>query len=321
MLNFVVWTLTKSEIEADPRDLKAETVLPSPTAQELATLPVEFHNESLIGETYYQNWRGSCTAMGTTHSMLIQNIKELVEKNPAIATQIYEKIKSWKNPVELDRKDLWKKMGHNLENKSDSGDYVEKALLTTNKNWIAGKDWNGKDVVFYGLNYADSRDYSQSMLKYRITKYPIIIVISWNNEIRNQMMTWEVTTILEKIHSNWAHCILITWYNAYGIIVTNSRTGNDWAKKKCIFKIAWENIQKMLDVWMLNRRYRIEFDKKDAILDLDIFMEENNAIEILKLLTKFYNKTRFKDVQKECGDLWATIRKNYPRANTEVPRG
>lgn len=36
MEKFIVGALTKSEIEADPRDLKASNVLPVPTAQELA---------------------------------------------------------------------------------------------------------------------------------------------------------------------------------------------------------------------------------------------------------------------------------------------
>jgi hypothetical protein len=71
--------------------------------------------------------------MGTTHSMLIQNVKELATLNPEIASDILAKLKAGINPIELDWKDLWTKMGHNLENKADSGDYVEKALGTVNK--------------------------------------------------------------------------------------------------------------------------------------------------------------------------------------------
>jgi len=320
MENFVVWTLTKSEIEADPRDLKAEVVLPVPTAEDLKNLPEECHNEAFIGATYYQNGWGSCTSLGATHSMLIQNVKELATLNPEIASEIGAKLKSGVNPIELDRKDLWTKMGHKLEDMNDSGDYVEKALLTTNKQWIKGKDWNGNDVVFFGLNYADSWNYTNQMLKYWITKYPVVIVISGTNQTWNEMMSGEVKTIIEKVHSTWAHCICICWYDKYWIIVANSRKANDWTKKKCLFRISRANIPEMVKVWMLNRRYRVEFDKKDSVLDLDLYMEENNAIEILKLLTKFYNKTRFKDVQKECGDLGATIRKNYPRVNTMVPK-
>lgn len=48
MEKFIVGALTKSEIEADPRDLKASNVLPVPTAQELANLPEEFHREQYI---------------------------------------------------------------------------------------------------------------------------------------------------------------------------------------------------------------------------------------------------------------------------------
>jgi hypothetical protein len=49
-------------------------------------------------------------------------------------------------------------------------------------------------------------------------------------------------------------------------------------------------------------------------------LEESNAIEILKLLAKFYQKTRFATVRNACWTLWMTIRTNYPRANLEVPK-
>lgn len=320
MEKFVVWTLTKSEIEADPRDLKAEVVLPVPTEQELKNLPKEFYNEAFIGSTYYQNGRGSCVAMGTVHSMMIQNIKELATLNPWIASEIGAKLKAGINPIEMDWKDLWTKMWHDLNNKADSWDFVEKWLNTANKMWIAGKDWNWKDVVFFWLNYSISKDYSRSMFKYRITKYPVVIVISGTVKTRAEMMLWELKTVIDRVNSTWAHCITVSWYNEYWITVLNSRTANDSKKHKCIFKISRNMLDEMLKVGMLNRRYRVEFDKKDSVLDLDFYMEENNAIEILKLLSKFYNKTRFKDVQKECGELGATIRKNYPRANVEVPK-
>jgi hypothetical protein len=80
----------------------------------------------------------------------------------------------------------------------------------------------------------------------------------------------------------------------------NSRSPNDPTKKKCLFTLSWEMIQKMLDVGMLNWRYWVEFDKKDATLDLDVYLEESNAIEILKLLAKFYQKTRFATVRNAC---------------------
>jgi hypothetical protein len=76
----------------------------------------------------------------------------------------------------------------------------------------------------------------------------------------------------------------------------------------------------MVQTGMLNWRYWIEFDKKDATLDLDLYIEENNAIEVLKLINSFYKKTRFADTRKECGEFGATIRKNYPRANLAVPK-
>jgi hypothetical protein len=46
-----------------------------------------------VGKTYYQNGWGSCTALGTVHSMLIQNIKEIQVKNPELLTDIVNSIK------------------------------------------------------------------------------------------------------------------------------------------------------------------------------------------------------------------------------------
>lgn len=319
MYNFVVWTKTRWETEADPRDISVEEVLAVPTATDIANLPIEYHNEALIGATYYQNWYGSCTAMGTTHSMLVQNTKELIKKNPWLAQQVATKIKSGVNAVELYWEDLWTKMGHNLADKTDSGDYVEKALDTTNKKGIKGKTYDGAETVFFGLNYSYSRDYSQNMLKYWLTKYPLVFVMSGTSLTWSEMMTGEVKTLIEKIKSTGSHCITCTWYDSYGLIVSNSWRPNDKTGKKCLFRISWANIQKMLNIGMLNWRYWVEFDKEDAVLDLDMYIEENNAIEILKAINKFWGKTHYSDTQKACETLGATIRKNYPRANKEVP--
>lgn len=319
MYNFVVWTKTKWEFEADPRDLVAEAVLQTPTAVDIKNLPTEYHNEALIGATYYQNGWGSCVALWTTHSMLMQNTRELIKKNPWLVQQIANKIKSGVNAIELYWEDLWTKMGHNLADKKDSGDYVEKGLSVTNKLGIKGKTYDGKDTVFFGLNYSHSRDYSQNMLKYWITKYPLVIAISWTSKTWWEMMTGEVKTIIEKVKCTGAHCIDISWYDSYGIILPNSWSPNDKTGKKCMFRISWANIQKMVDVGMLNWRYWIEFDKEDAVLDLDMYIEENNAIEILRAINKFWGKTHYPDTQKACETLGATIRKNYTRANKEVP--
>jgi hypothetical protein len=51
---------------------------------------------------------------------------------------------------------------------------------------------------------------------------------------------------------------------------------------------------------MANWRYWILFDKANAVVDLDLFNEENNAIEVLKLINKFYGKTRFDNVKMAC---------------------
>lgn len=320
METFVVWTKTKSPIEADPRDYKAEVVLPVPTKEQIASLPEEFHNEYYIGKTYNQGNYGSCVAMGTTHSMLMQNTKELIEKNPTLATQIVERIKSGVNAIELIWQDLWVKMGHNLNDTNDSWDYVENGLNTANKKGIAWKDFFGNDALFMGDSFSYSSDYSKDMLKFYITKYPLIWVFGGNHAVWLEMLAGEVKTVLSRAEMTWFHCTSASGFVKAGVIVTNSRTGNDGKKNKCTFLVSWENIEKMVKSGMLNRRYRIEFDKKDATLDLDWYNEELNAIETLKMINKFYKKTRFNDVRSACGSLGLSIRKNYPNADKAVPK-
>lgn len=60
--------------------------------------------------------------MASTHSMKIQNEYEYPDKE-----------------IELDWKDLWTKMGHNLADKSDSGDSIENSVSTVTSKGIEGR--------------------------------------------------------------------------------------------------------------------------------------------------------------------------------------
>lgn len=322
MEKYVVGTLTKSEIEADPRDFKADAVLPNPTDTDLKNLPKAFSLGMYVGETYYQNGRWSCTALWTCHSMQIQNVQELLKNDVNKNKQIIEMIWNWKNPISLIREDLRTKMGHNLDDKKDSWDYVEKALNTCIKQGIKWKDFMGVDITYFGSSFAYKRDDVdwEQMLKYYLTKYPCVMVIKGTNKTWQEMTAGEVKTIMEWFETTGAHCICCVGYDEYWIRFLNSWSKNSQSKTKSVFRISWENHKKMIELWMINWRFWVLFDKEEAVVDLEKLKEENNMTELLKLLNKSRSKTSIKEVQNGIGDLGKLIRDNYPNANKAVPK-
>ena len=320
---YVVWTLTRSEIEADPRDFKADMVLTVPTDNELKNLPKAFSLGSLIWQTYYQNGRWSCTALGTVHSMLVQNIQELLKRMDNTSKDIIAwMIQNWENPISLSREDLWKKMGHKLEDKKDSGDYAENAMNTSIKQGILGTDekWNPK--TYFWLNFAYKKEDTKwdSMLKYYLTKYPLIMVIKWTQKTWQEMTAGEIQTVIEWYKTTGGHCVCCVWYDEHWIRFVNSRSKNTASKTKSAFCISWENHKKMVDLWMINWRFRVLFDKVEAVVDLELLKEEWDATVILEKLNKFYKKCRYPKVKDQIAILWNLLRSNYPEANKAVPK-
>jgi hypothetical protein len=67
----------------------------------------------------------------------------------------------------------------------------------------------GNPVTIFGQNYAMSKDYSKDTLKFYIKKYKaLVMVIAGTNTTRSEMMTGEIKTLIEKIHSTGQHCIM-----------------------------------------------------------------------------------------------------------------
>lgn len=117
--------LTLSEDMMDERDFKAEETVELDYTIEL---PKSFSLGKWIRNTNYQNGWGSCTANATSHGVQVLAVeqKQIVPVKDNIITP--------------NRKDLWTKMGHNLDDKNDSGDYVEKAINTALKQGIAAEE-------------------------------------------------------------------------------------------------------------------------------------------------------------------------------------
>ena len=186
-----------------------------------------------ISKTIYQNWWGSCTAAATTNSMKSQN-----------------EVEYWKE-IDLDWKQLWADMGHDLNNKSDSGDYVIKALKTAISNWIS---WYEADIYAYGR-----RDIREKALHIA----PLITIIEWTSTTRAEMIKWEIKTIIPKSRDTWWHAVVICWYDENYIYFYNSFGDyviKDWISS---FKIKREIFYEMMKVNMMNWRWFWLYDKKE----------------------------------------------------------
>lgn len=225
--------------EHDKRDYEIQDII----AMWNANLPDSFSLWVFIGETLNQWKLGSCTAMGTTHSMMIQNTIEHDRK------------------IVLDWKYLWGEiMGHSIT-KHDGGDYVENALKGA-MQWIKEL---GSNNIFKAewFAYTQRANSSNLLIKQTLfeTKKPIVMAVQWNSKMWAEMTLWEIKAIPTK--TTGGHCIIIVAYDEWGIRCLNSRQSNDKEKKKSRFFISWDMIRKLVNARLLWWRYWILFDMKD----------------------------------------------------------
>lgn len=295
MEKFVVWTKVHDEEFADERDYKIEAVLWWPTQTELDNLPKEFSWLKNIWHTDYQNGWGSCVAMWGDHTIQIQNIEELRGILPEMVVEINKMIADGENLINLDRKDLWIKMGHDINNKNDSWDYIEKMLRALRVLGIKGKtypSWEDKRYLADGdaFRKAEATEEWIAILKHDIKKYPVVMVIKWNQKTRQEMEQWRLQTVMYAKDRKWAHCVLAGWYDTWDLNVLNSRTPNDENWYISSFKIDWHTYKQMVSAWMINWRYWQVFDKKDSIVDLERYNRSQQAKVFLAEAKKFYMK-------------------------------
>lgn len=294
MSTFIWGALVKSEEDADRRDYKISELVTEPTDDKIRALPAEFSWRQYIGKTSYQNWYGSCTSLWWTHCMQIQNIDEILSTYPEEAKNIFGRIWEWDNIINLDRRDLWTKMWHNLDDKNDSGDYVENMLNTLRKKWITWKWYNWKPKTYFSDGFAQARspktDEGINEMKLNLTKSPLVFVIKGNNVTRNEMMKWRVTTILWPKDWDWAHCIAWDWYDVEDCNFLNSRKTNNWSINICSFDIDWETLKKMVEIGQINWRYWQIFDKKDLKQELQFYNRKMQNMETVRQLKKSHEK-------------------------------
>jgi hypothetical protein len=75
----------------------------------------------------------------------------------------------------------------------------------------------------------------------------------------------------------------------------------------------------MIEVNMINWRYRVLFDKAEAVVDLEKLKEDNTATLILQTLHDNVLKLKSASAKKVIMEAGAVLRVEYPVANKSVP--
>ena len=294
--------LTLSEDMMDERDFKAEEAIKLDLTVEL---PKSFSLWKWIRKTNYQNGRGSCTANATSHGVQVLAVKDKgVEPTK-------------ENIVTPDRKDLWGKMWHNLDDKNDSGDYVEKAINTALKLGIATVEWDYAKFDGYSYdswNWMD-RDIDK-MKRYLYKGCPIAWCLRWNKTTWNELTNGQLKTYIEADKRTGWHAICLVGWDEWGLRFVNSRKTNDGKWYKSRFYVTYADLK--LCSWMFNWRYRPLFKKEQAKKDPEYIKRKNVAVVVLKALKKQYDKEPAA-VKEAIVKLSQAYRKAYPEINEELP--
>lgn len=300
MGSFVVGTFTRSEKDYDRRDFKIDDLFWSDYS--IDNLPEEFSWRWCVGKTSYQNGRWSCTSLWGTHSMQIQNITELISSIPDQSRNIYDRIEDWDNIIDLKREDLRVKMGHILNDKTDSWDFVENMLKTLKDKWIEWIDINKKPKIYFSDGFAfantPSTESGIPWLKLNITKSPLVFAIRGNSKTRQEMQAWRVLTIVYPKDQTGGHCVAVDGYDNADCHFLNSWRVTQADDRICAFKIDWQTFKAMVKAKMINRRYWKIFDKKDTDVDLELYRRKQEAIVTIKQCRKMYEKGDLADKKK-----------------------
>lgn len=296
------WCLTLSEDMMDERDFKAEEVIELDYS---IKLPKSFSLWEWVYSTNYQNWWWSCTSNATSHAVQIVNVKSNNEK-PTTSNIITP---NWRN--------LWTNMGHDIKDKNDSGDYVEKALNTALKLWIETEEWWIAKFDWYSYDTWDCSDKGIEKIKrYIYNGNPIDWCMKGNSTTRTELTKWELKTFISAWERTWWHAICCVGWDEWWLWFLNSWRTNDGKGLKSRFYIS----NKFLKTWwwMLNWRYRPIFLKEQAKTDPEYLKKKNNAVLILKALRKMYPEEK-SNIQKAIEQLSSVFRKNYPEIDEELP--
>ena len=294
------WCLTLPAEFADERDFKAEEAIQLDTT---IKLPDFYSLWKWIYKTSNQWDLGSCTAMWTTHSVQILNVR-----------------KGWvepttKNIITPNWKDLWGKMGHSTT-KYDGWDYVEKAVNTALKEWIyIEENWNLARFDWYATSDWTASDSDIDKMKRYLYKWcPIVWCVRWDRNTWLEMSNGEVKTV--PASPTWWHCIALVGWDANWFWFINSWGANDKNKLKSVFHISYKTIKAFWSKF--NFRYWILYIKEDAKKDPEYLKKVKIWVAILSSLKKVYD-TEPASMKQAIIEFSNAYSKTYPEINDELP--
>lgn len=294
--------LTLSEDMMDERDFKADEAINLDLKVEL---PKSFSLWKWIRTTNYQNGWGSCTANATSHGVQVLAVKD----KWVVPTK--------DNIITPDWKDLWKNMGHDLDDKNDSGDYVEKAINTALKLGIATIE---KDVAKFDWYSYDSRtpndECIEKMKRYLYAWCPIAWCLRWNKATRTELTNGQLKTLIPVTERTGWHAICLVGWDEWGFRFVNSWKTNDGKGYKSRFYVSYTDIKKCYS--MFNWRYRPLFKKEQAKKDPEYLKRKNAAVLVLSVLKKQYDNEPAA-VKEAIVKLSQAYRKAYVEINDELP--
>ena len=294
--------LTLSEDMMDERDFKAWEVI---ELDKNVQLPKSFSLWKWIWTTNYQNGWGSCTANATSHGVQVLAVKD----KGILPTK--------DNIITPDWKDLWKNMGHDLDDKNDSGDYVEKAINTALKLWIATVEWDYAKFDWYSYDSRTPNDECiDTMKRYLYAWCPIAWCLRWNKTTRTELTNGQLKTLIPAAQRTGGHAICLVGWDEWGFRFVNSWKTNDGKWYKSRFYVSYTNMKKCYS--MFNWRYRPLFKKEQVKKDPEYLKRKNNYLLILKVLKKIYPEET-SNMKKTIEEFSRNCRKNYPEINEELP--
>lgn len=295
------WCLMLSEDMMDERDFSAEETI---DLDWKVSLPKSFSLWEWIYMTNYQNWWGSCTSNATSHGVQVLAVKSKWNK-PTTS-----------NIVTPDWRNLWANMGHDIKDKNDSGDYIDKAVKVAYQNWITNVEWWVSRFDWYAYNSWTADDkWIEAIKRYLYMWIPVVWGIRGNKTTWNEMTIWRLKTIIPANERTWWHAICCVWWEEWWLWFVNSWKTNDWKGLKSRFFVSNDYLK---NCWMFNWRYWLPFIKEQTKVDTEYLKHKNDAISVLKELKKMY-PTEKSNVKKAIEWLSKAFRENYPEINKELP--
>lgn len=208
-------------------------------------------------------------------------------------------------------------MWHNLEDKNDSWDYVEKAINTALKMWITTTEWDIAriDGYSYGERAVNYKSI-ETMKRYLYKGCAIVWCLKWNSTTRSELTAGQLKTFIPVTKRTGGHAVALVGWDEGGLRFLNSWRTNDGKGYKSRFYVTYEDMIKL--AWMFNWRYWSLYNKSQASKDPGYLKRKGNAKIALEALKKVYSEET-PEIQKLIEQLSKWLRKSYPELNEELP--